>query len=106
MRYLGPPDELLKQLDYYTEEKYEDEENMRERVQALMSQIADGQERMRSDSELALEDIIRLAKQHGELYPMMVDILNHYGQLLERDIGTYVPIWLSGDLLLIPYTRQ
>ena len=60
---------------------------MRERVQGLMSQIADGQERMQSDSESAFQDIIRLAKQHDELYPMMVDVLNHYGQLLERDIG-------------------
>lgn len=77
----------MKQLDYYTEEKYEDEDNMRERVQGLMSQIADGHERMRSDSESALEDIIRLAKQHDGLYPMMVDVLSHYGRLLERDIG-------------------
>ncbi|KAJ4496810.1 formin homology 2 domain-containing protein [Lentinula lateritia] len=97
LRYLGPPDDLLKQLDYYTEEKFEDEETMRERVQRVLSRLADsnleqsrlGSRSGTSESSLSdlLEDIIRLAKQHGELYPIMVDVLNHYGQLLERDIG-------------------
>ncbi|KIK67748.1 hypothetical protein GYMLUDRAFT_68769 [Collybiopsis luxurians FD-317 M1] len=97
LRYIGPTDDLLKQLDYYTEEKYEDEENVRERMQGLMSRIADGRERMKSDSESALEDIIRLAKQHEELYPTMVEVLNHYRQLLERDIG----IELKAHLLAV-----
>lgn len=76
----------MTQLDVYTEEKFEDEEDMRERARALMSS-GHGHERARSDSELALEDIVRLAKQHGELYPMMVEILNHFGQILQRDVG-------------------
>jgi hypothetical protein len=46
-----------------------------------------GHEKSRSDSEVAVEDLIQLAKQHGELYPMMVEILNHYAQILQRDIG-------------------
>ncbi|KAF8827105.1 hypothetical protein HHX47_DHR5001101 [Lentinula edodes] len=97
LRYLGPPDDLLNQLDYYTEEKFEDEETMRERVQRVLSRLADsnleqsrlGSRSGTSESSLSdlLEDIIRLAKQHGELYPIMVDVLNHYGQLLVRDIG-------------------
>ncbi|KAJ3796793.1 armadillo-type protein [Lentinula aff. detonsa] len=109
LRYLGPPDDLLKQLDYYTEEKCEDEETMRERVQGVLSQMAETNHdesrtnfRLGSRSEspenalnALLEDIIRLAKQHGELYPIMVNVLNHYGQLLERDIG----IQLKTDLL-------
>lgn len=70
---------------------------MRERVQRVLSRLADsnleqsrlGSRSGTSESSLSdlLEDIIRLAKQHGELYPIMVDVLNHYGQLLERDIG-------------------
>ncbi|KAJ3859957.1 hypothetical protein EV359DRAFT_75418 [Lentinula novae-zelandiae] len=101
LRYLGPPDDLLKQLDYYTEEKFEDEETMRERVQGFLSRLADslGSRSGTSESSLSdlLEDIIRLAKQHGELYPIMVDVLNHYGQLLERDIG----MQLKTDLLTV-----
>jgi diaphanous 1 len=87
LRYIKPPDALLTQLDVYTEEKFEDEEDMRERARASLMQGANGHQRARSESEIALEDLIALAKQHGELYPVMVDVLNHYGQILNRDIG-------------------
>jgi diaphanous 1 len=81
---------LLTQLDVYTEEKLEDEEEMRERARALIARNAPPHERSRSDSEVALEDLVLLAKQHGELYPMMVEILNHYVQILQRDVGMLV----------------
>lgn len=78
----------MTQLDVYTEEKFEDEEDMRERVRGIMSQgSVKGHESARSESEVVFEDLIIIAKQHGELYPMMVDILNHYGQILQRDVG-------------------
>jgi len=77
----------LTQLNLYTEEKFEDEEDMRERAQNLLGQTKKGHQRSRSDSEVALQDLIQLAKQHGELYPTMVDILRHYGQILQRDVG-------------------
>ncbi len=86
MRYIKPPDSLLTQLDVYTEEKFEDEEDMRERARELMGK-GRGHERSRSDSEAALLDLILLAKQHGELYPIMVEIMNHYTQILQRDIN-------------------
>jgi diaphanous 1 len=60
---------------------------MRERARTLIAQSAPMHERSRSDSEVALQDLVLLAKQHGELYPMMVEILNHYVQILQRDIG-------------------
>jgi hypothetical protein len=60
---------------------------MRERARNLLTLKATTHERTRSESEVALEDLIRLARQHGELYPMMVEIMNHYGQILQRDIG-------------------
>ncbi|GLB34079.1 putative diaphanous FH3 domain contatinign protein [Lyophyllum shimeji] len=97
LRYVKPPDSLLTQMDVYTEEKFEDEEDMRERARALLTRDAKGHERQQSDSELALEDLIVLAKQHGELYPMMVEILHHYGQILQRDVG----IQLKADLFAI-----
>ena len=77
----------MTQLNVYTEEKYEDEEDMRERAKSLMHQFKEGHDRSRSDSEVALQDLIQLAKQHGELYPTMLDILKHYGQILQRDVG-------------------
>jgi diaphanous 1 len=79
----------LKQLDVYTEEKFEDEEDIRERFRTSLMQ-QEGHKRARSESEIVLEDLIALAKQHGELYPMMVEILNHYGQIFSRDVGMQV----------------
>ncbi|CAK5262775.1 unnamed protein product [Mycena citricolor] len=92
LRYIKPPDTLLTQLDVYTEEKFEDEQDMRERARDLMSRSQE-----RGSSESALENLIRLAKQHGELYPMMIEIMNHYGQILEKDIG----MQLKADLFKI-----
>ena len=86
MRYIKPPDSLLTQLDVYTEEKFEDEEDMRERARGLMNG-ASGHQRARSDSEAALQHLVQLAKQHGDLYPMMVEILKRYTLLLQRDVG-------------------
>lgn len=86
LRYIRPPELLLKQLEVYVEEKMEDEEDMRERARSLMKE-GRGHERTRSDSEVALSDLVQLAKQHGELYPRMMDILTHYGQILQRDVG-------------------
>lgn len=87
MRYVKPPDSLLTQLDIYTEDKFEDEEDMRERARALLIRNESLHQRHKSDSEVALQDLVVLAKQHGELYPMMVEILSHYGEILQRDIG-------------------
>jgi hypothetical protein len=92
LRYIKPPDSLLTQLDVYTEEKFEDEEDMHERPRALKGHGVGGHARTTSDSEVVLEDLISLAKKHGELYPMMVEILNHYGQILQRDIGMCVQV--------------
>ena len=86
MRYIKSHDALLTQLDVYTEEKFEDEEEMRENARISMMR-SDRNKHTRSGSEIALEDLISLAKKHGELYPMMVDILNRYGQILQRDVG-------------------
>jgi diaphanous 1 len=60
---------------------------MRERARNLMNAQFGGHRRALSDSEIVLQDLIVLAKQHGELYPIMVEILNHYGRILQRDVG-------------------
>jgi diaphanous 1 len=71
----------------YTEEKFEDEEDMRERTRNTVKAHGGGHQRHQSDTDVVLEDLILLAKQHGELYPMMVEILHHYAQILQKDIG-------------------
>ncbi|KAJ3556352.1 hypothetical protein NP233_g11996 [Leucocoprinus birnbaumii] len=97
LRYVKPPDALLTQLDVYTEEKFEDEEDMRDRVREMMEQRSKGHERARSDSEVALQELIQLAKQHGELYPLMVEILRHYGEILQKDVG----LQTKADMFLV-----
>lgn len=79
----------MTQLDVYTEEKFEDEEDMRERSRNLINGVS-GHKRSRSESEIVLEDLVKLARQHGELYPMMVEILKRYEALLLRDVGMCV----------------
>lgn len=54
-------------------------------MQEVMSKNAAG--KPKSDSELALHDLVQLAKQHGELYPTMMEILRHYGEVLRKDMG-------------------
>lgn len=90
MRYIKPPDSLINQLNLYTEEKFEDEEDVRERARDIMSSFRSDHVRSRSESEVALQDLIALAKRHDELYPTMVDILKHYSQILQSDIGMLV----------------
>lgn len=90
----------MTQLDVYTEEKFEDEEDMRERSRNLING-ASGHRRSRSESEIVLEDLVKLARQHGELYPMMVEILKRYEVLLQRDVGMYVPF----ALVFVPVSK-
>lgn len=109
MRYIRPPESLVTQLDVYTEEKFEDEEDIREQARTLMRNIAgENHERHRSDSEVALGDLIRLAKQHGELYPMMMEILKHYEILLQRDVGMYVSgiSYLQSQRLMMNFQKH
>ena len=82
MRYVKPPDSLLTQLDIYTEEKFEDEEDMRERARDVMSE----HRRSRSESGAVLDELLRVAKQHEELYPMMLATLKRYGDIFEREM--------------------
>jgi hypothetical protein len=81
---------LLTQLNLYTEEKFEDEDDMRERRQDLLRETRRVSDRPRSESEVALQDLVLLAKQHDNVYPVMVDILKHYGQILQRETGMYM----------------
>ncbi|KAF7302007.1 Formin-like protein 6 [Mycena indigotica] len=99
LRYLGPTDDLRTQIERYADDKFADEESMRDRARSYIGQAGSpvNHERGMSGSETALADLVRLAKQHGELYPMMMDIMNHYTLILQRDVG----LQLKADLLAI-----
>lgn len=44
--------------------------------------------RSRTESEAVLDDLLRIAKQHEELYPMMLATLKRYGDIFERDMDS------------------
>ena len=70
----------MTQIDVYTEEKFEDEEDMRERAQDFVHH-----QRSRSESELVLDELIRVAKQHHEIYPLVVELMRRLIQILQDD---------------------
>ncbi|KAJ3004363.1 hypothetical protein NUW54_g4848 [Trametes sanguinea] len=81
LRYIKPPESLVTQLDVYTEEKFEDEEDMRERARDVMDN-----RKSRSDSEPVVDDLLRGARQHEELYPTLLSILRRFADLFDREI--------------------
>jgi diaphanous 1 len=88
LRYIRPPDNLLTQLDVYTEEKTEDEEDMRERMQNLMKREA-GQ-RTLSETEALLQDLVHATEDDDNLNARIIDVLKHTKDLLLRDIDESV----------------
>jgi diaphanous 1 len=85
LRYIHAPDILLKQIKVYTEEKFEDEEDLRERFLSPM-RFDRGRNHVKqvSESQEAFQELVELAKQHGEIYPVMIEILRRYSKILER----------------------
>ncbi|KAK0190552.1 armadillo-type protein [Armillaria mellea] len=95
LRYVKPPEYVMNQLNVYTEEKLDDDAEMRERARGMMRRTAS--DAALSDAEDVLQDIVRLAQEHGELYPVMVDILHNYNDILGKD----VELQLKADLLTV-----
>ena len=83
LRYVKPPESLLTQLDIYTEEKFEDEADMRERAKSL---LING--RPSSEVDSLLEEFGQLAKRFPDLYASLLDILKRYIGLLNQDTDT------------------
>lgn len=81
LRYVKPPESLITQLDIYTEEKFEDEADMRERATSL---TING--RSSSEMDNLLEELGELAKELPDLYTSLLEILKRYIGLLNRDI--------------------
>ena len=59
---------------------------MRERARDVMSE----HRRSKSESNTALDDLLKVAKEHEELYPVMLATFKRYGDLFERDLDSYV----------------
>lgn len=70
----------MTQIDVYAEERFEDEEDMREHAQDTAHR-----RRPHSESELVLDELINVAKAHHEVYPLVIDILKRCCQILNRD---------------------
>ncbi|CDO73783.1 hypothetical protein BN946_scf185015.g111 [Trametes cinnabarina] len=81
LRYVKPPESLVTQLDVYTEEKFEDEEDMRERARDVVDD-----RRSPSETEPVVDDLLRVAKQHEDLYATLLAILKRFFDLFERDV--------------------
>lgn len=74
---MNPPDMLLTQLDLYVEEKHEDQEDLRHQTLGRQS----------DDSlDYSLSQLAKLAQDHSDIYPVLVDTMKRYVQILERDI--------------------
>ncbi|KZT71430.1 FH2-domain-containing protein [Daedalea quercina L-15889] len=92
LRYIKPPDSLVTQLDVYTEEKFEDEEDMRERARNLV-----GEDHAQSSSEPVVDHLLQVARDDQSLYTTLLQVMTALSSLLERDIDNQ----LKGDLLNI-----
>lgn len=90
MRYIGPPDYLLRQLSVYTEEKFEDEEDLRERSLSLAHKLRLPQHtREISESQEVFSALITLAKQHASIYPIILETLRRCTHILEQHDNKY-----------------
>jgi len=87
LRYIRPPESLITQLDVYTEEKFEDEEDMRERAANLFH--ADN---ISGASEIssALEELVVLTRSHPDDYDKVVTIIRALVPLFQRESERYV----------------
>jgi diaphanous 1 len=85
---MKPPDSLLTQIGVYTEEKVEDEEDMRDRMQSLMKREA-GQKPL-SDSETLLQELATATEDDAQLHTLLMDVMRQVKVLLLRDLDEWV----------------
>ncbi len=81
LRYIRPPEGLITQLDVYTEEKFEDEEDMRERASHLFrtDDVHNG-----SEISSILEELVTLTRAHTEDYDKVIRIIRILISLFQR----------------------
>ena len=86
LRYIRPPEGLMTQLDVYTEEKFEDEEDMRERASHLFN--ADDRENV-SEISSVLEELVTLTRADTEDYHTVIRIIRVLISLFQRQSERY-----------------
>ncbi len=81
LRYIRPPEGIITQLDVYTEEKFEDEEDMRERASRLFHT-----DEVQNSSEITsiFEKLVTLTRAPTEDYRKVVGIIRVLISLFER----------------------
>ncbi|KAH9077002.1 armadillo-type protein, partial [Lactarius deliciosus] len=92
LRYIRPPEGLVTQLDVYTEEKFEDEEDMRERA----SHLVQGDSRLNApELTSALEELVNLTISRTEDYDKVIRILRALISMFQQQGESILRIDLS-----------
>lgn len=84
---MRPPEHLLKQLSVYTEEKFEDEEDLRERSFSHAQESKPSQHS--TESQGLYQDLMLLARRDEAVDSLIVDILKQLIRFLERNNGDW-----------------
>lgn len=80
LRYIRPPETIITQIDVYTEEKFEDEEDLRERTRTVYK---DGESS--SELEASFMTLNDFATQHEVLRPSVTEALQALARFLSRE---------------------
>ena len=86
MRYIRPPEGIITQLDVYTEEKFEDEEDMRERASHL---VQGGSRYNVPELTSALEELVDLTRSRTEDYDKVIRVLKALISVFQREAVRY-----------------
>ena len=81
MRYIRPPEAIVTQIDVYTEEKFEDEEDLRERTRSVFKDASEG-----SEFELACSTLNEVLMRSDVLRPTILDILRQLTALVGKEV--------------------
>ncbi|KAG8807054.1 hypothetical protein FRC17_004673, partial [Serendipita sp. 399] len=86
IRYIRPPDSLLRQLDAYAEERMEDEEDLKEQARGLN----DSQSRHQTEEQYdpTVQQLIRIRDSYPEPFLHLESLLNACEALLQRYISS------------------
>jgi diaphanous 1 len=88
LRYIRPPEGLITQLDVYTEEKFEDEEDMRERASNLLQA---GDRYNATELMSTFEELVALTRSCTEEYDKVVRVLKALIPLFRPQSEKYGP---------------
>lgn len=86
LRYVDPPENLATQIQVYVEEKQEDQDELHDRALHLSDRERERNREAISHLGEAGEILRRSQNDHEDLYPIMISILRHTSNILDRDI--------------------